>query len=397
MHNVTRRTPAVRSIGLCLLLVLAAAWAGTAAQPEYVVIIVIDGFRNDYMELYDTPNLHELAKEGVRFEAATGVFPSNSTVNQTSLVTGAYPETTGIPNNSRYDRNADRIIEPLRDNRAVTVARAFRDAGLRTASVSHYMLERDVDLYSRNLGEGLLWLRGNSPPNLFVYLNLAVDEAGHGGGPFSARTAEAVAQADAEVGIILDTLRARGIYDKTVIVVVSDHGMSPADGQPIRPTLEYQMWAHGFTVAKDNAAIRADTDIVQIQHGSAFLYLRDGRFDTQREEELLAALRQIVGAVVYDREALRELHTDPDLVGDIVVAPAAGYTLYPGRANSGIHGRPAESQIALILSGPGIRKGVTLGEAEIVDVVPTLLALFDLPLPATVDGRVLTEALEPSS
>lgn len=395
MFTIPRASFVASAVGLVFILLFAVNQAVVAGSPEYAVIIVLDGFRNDYIERYDTPNLRLLAAEGVRYEGAVGVFPANSTVNQTSLVTGAYPKTTGIPNNSRYDRTLDQIVSPLRDNHAVTIAEAFRDAGLRTASVSHYMLEGHVDSYSRSLGEGLMWLRSSSLPNLFVYLNLEVDSAGHGSGPFGTRTAQAVAQADAEVGLIVDLLKERGIYDRTVIVVVSDHGMSPAGGKLIYPNLEYQLWANGFTVAKENREILERTDIVHIQHGSAFLYLRDGRFDAEREQELIRALRQIEGAQVFDREALVSLHTNPDLVGDIVVVPEEGYRLYPGSASSGIHGRPTEGQITLILSGAGIRKGVVLQDAVIVDVVPTLLALFDLPIPSTVDGRILTEALTP--
>lgn len=46
----------------------------------------------------------------------------------------------------------------------------------------------------------------------------------------------------------------------------------------------------------------------------------------------------------------------------------------------------------LLLHGPGITAGTTPADAEIVDVVPTLLAALDLPLPKGVDGRPLAEA-----
>ncbi len=46
----------------------------------------------------------------------------------------------------------------------------------------------------------------------------------------------------------------------------------------------------------------------------------------------------------------------------------------------------------LLLAGPRVRSGVTLPDARIEDVVPTLLALFGLPVPDDVDGQVLVEA-----
>ncbi len=48
----------------------------------------------------------------------------------------------------------------------------------------------------------------------------------------------------------------------------------------------------------------------------------------------------------------------------------------------------------LVLAGPHIREGTTLEAAQIVDVVPTLLAWLGLPLPAHLDGQVCTAAWE---
>jgi hypothetical protein len=50
---------------------------------------------------------------------------------------------------------------------------------------------------------------------------------------------------------------------------------------------------------------------------------------------------------------------------------------------------------ALVLYGQGIRRGVTLERAELVDITPTILALLDCPVAADMDGTVLREALAP--
>jgi predicted AlkP superfamily phosphohydrolase/phosphomutase len=48
----------------------------------------------------------------------------------------------------------------------------------------------------------------------------------------------------------------------------------------------------------------------------------------------------------------------------------------------------------LVLAGKELGSGEDLGEASIIDVVPTLLALMELPIPGEVDGRVVLKALE---
>jgi len=49
----------------------------------------------------------------------------------------------------------------------------------------------------------------------------------------------------------------------------------------------------------------------------------------------------------------------------------------------------------LILWGPDVRRGVRVADASILDVAPTILALYGLPVGDDMDGRVLDEALEP--
>ncbi len=50
----------------------------------------------------------------------------------------------------------------------------------------------------------------------------------------------------------------------------------------------------------------------------------------------------------------------------------------------------------LVMAGPGVRRGVRLEEASVYDVAPTVLALFNQPVPRTWPGHVLGQALTPS-
>lgn len=49
----------------------------------------------------------------------------------------------------------------------------------------------------------------------------------------------------------------------------------------------------------------------------------------------------------------------------------------------------------LVASGPHFQKGVELDEVSVLDVTPTLLYLFGLPSARDMDGRIVTEALDP--
>jgi predicted AlkP superfamily phosphohydrolase/phosphomutase len=60
----------------------------------------------------------------------------------------------------------------------------------------------------------------------------------------------------------------------------------------------------------------------------------------------------------------------------------------------GMSGHHRPNGIAL-LAGPGIKPGTQLEEANIVDLVPTILYSMGMAIPSDMDGRVLTEAFEP--
>lgn len=49
----------------------------------------------------------------------------------------------------------------------------------------------------------------------------------------------------------------------------------------------------------------------------------------------------------------------------------------------------------LIAYGPRIKKGVVMQDKNITDVAPTILHIMNLPIPANMDGKVMTEIFEP--
>ncbi|HEX7078902.1 MAG TPA: hypothetical protein VF363_10810, partial [Candidatus Eisenbacteria bacterium] len=50
----------------------------------------------------------------------------------------------------------------------------------------------------------------------------------------------------------------------------------------------------------------------------------------------------------------------------------------------------------IFMQGPGIRPGANISGATVLDMTPTILALYGLPTAADMDGRPIADALEPS-
>jgi len=67
--------------------------------------------------------------------------------------------------------------------------------------------------------------------------------------------------------------------------------------------------------------------------------------------------------------------------------------LFPGRPTTSAHHRP-EGIVALW--GRGVRRGEAFEGARLVDILPTLLALTDVPIARDLEGKVLGGALDPA-
>jgi predicted AlkP superfamily pyrophosphatase or phosphodiesterase len=84
-----------------------------------VILVSIDGFRNDYLDRGITPNLSGLAKQGTLAKKFEPVFPTITFPNHFALITGRYPDHNGIVNNTMYDPDRTNQVFRLSDRHAI--------------------------------------------------------------------------------------------------------------------------------------------------------------------------------------------------------------------------------------------------------------------------------------
>lgn len=79
-----------------------------------LLLISIDGFRHDYLEIHDpqgaidisqsiVPNLRRFIQSGTRVKRMIPIYPSKTFPNHYSIVTGLYSESHGIISNNMFD------------------------------------------------------------------------------------------------------------------------------------------------------------------------------------------------------------------------------------------------------------------------------------------------------
>jgi arylsulfatase A-like enzyme/tetratricopeptide (TPR) repeat protein len=223
-----------------------------------VLLITIDTARADRFSCYgypepSSPNIDQLAAEGALF---TQTFCTNPITlpSHTSIMTGTYPIFHGVRDNSIY---------VVRDE-VTTLAEVLGDAGYDTGAVigafvldSRFNLDQGFATYEDRLAEGwskdemamraanafgfaerkanlvtvaaLKWLRQPRSKPFFLWLHyfdphqpVNPPEPHHS--RFSEPYVGEIGYTDEQLSSVLDELKRQGEYDRTMIVVTSDHG-----------------------------------------------------------------------------------------------------------------------------------------------------------------------------
>ncbi len=239
----------------CLLLALtlpifAQARPITDLQPT-VILVSLDGFRNDYLNLYRPANLNSLAAGGVRARWMIPSFPSKTFPNHYTIATGLYPQDHGIVENNIYDPLFNAVFT-LSDRREVENGRWWlgepiwvtaEKHGQKAASIFYPGTEAEIagtrpsfwKKYDKEVSNDarvdtiLSWLdlpRDQRPTFLALYFS-DPDDAGHEFGPIASETRKAVLKVDQEIGRLIMGLKAREIFRQINLIIVSDHGMAP--------------------------------------------------------------------------------------------------------------------------------------------------------------------------
>jgi choline-sulfatase len=255
------RFRAVTATAFAVLWILAAGCRRASPRETFpgapIILISVDTLRSDHLPVYgyagvETPALDALRKDSILYERAWSHVPL-TLPSHASIFTGHEPAAHGIHDNLGYHLKAE----------VPTLAELLKKEGYETGgAISCFVLKgesgisRGFDFYDDAVepaeGQAALgrvqragpeteahletWLGARAPGGkLFAFLHLYEPHTPYEPPePFKTRYAAQpydgeIAQADAIVGKFLAFLKARGLYDKALIVFLSDHGEGLGD------------------------------------------------------------------------------------------------------------------------------------------------------------------------
>lgn len=231
------------------------------------IFFLMDGFRPDVLrKLIDEgklPTLKKLFVDEGTFWNGTTVFPSTTGPAYLPMVTGCYPGTCNVPGirwvdrqyfldgnwnrqgtrsyvgyesfffNKDLNQDIKTIFEFFPNHLSIHnlankgVSKTAEPKKLVStlmifvAKLSHKW--KMVDDFCSHLARKILSKKDID----FSFITfLGVDEAAHLSSPFSDQTIESYVQVDLSVAKIIQTLKDRGVYEKTLIMASADHGLS---------------------------------------------------------------------------------------------------------------------------------------------------------------------------
>lgn len=366
----------------------------------YTVIVSMDAFRWDYTELFDTPGLDEIAKDGITCVMEPS-YPASTFPNHYTIATGLVPDHHGIINGSFYNPDANMAFSMgdslTRYNPEYYLGEPIwvtaEKAGIKTACI--YWVGSDVAIknilptycypwydvprlsFEKRADEAvrLLSLPKNDRPRLVMLYFDEPDATSHRFGPLGDKTREIVAELDSIVVNMYRNLRALPYGDKINIIVTSDHGMTEISNERFIAWDQYlkPSWY-------DNILGTNPTNI----------YAKDNYIDS-----IVNVLSGVEHISVWKHGEVPEnlKYGTSNRCGDIIVAPETGWQFAKSPSNSiGAHGYPPEEkdmQVIFIANGPDFKRGKLEKNFKFsnVDIYPMMAKILGIT-PRKTDGKL---------
>ncbi len=374
----------------------------SASDDPYVVMLSMDGFRWDYADRVETPNLDYIAQNGVKAAYVKPVFPSKTFPNHYSMATGLYPSNHGIVDNNfpcpdlglsfrlgdrEMVENADFYAgEPIwvtAEKQNITAASFFWVGSEAPVQGVHPTFWKRYDnrvSFQDRMDTVLYWLQlpVEKRPRLITFYFQEPDSQGHKTGPNSEEINEMVMHLDSLLGSFILKLKELPHYHQINFIVTSDHGMTEVSPERYVDITDY-----------------VSRDWFDLTHGgNPMIHVspKEGMLDS-----VYNILKKVENISVWKKNEIPERlnYGNNPRIGDLVLLADSTWSIGWGKPRGtyytgGAHGwdnAKKDMHTIFYAMGPAFRKSYQHTPFEVVDLYPLIAHILKVN-PAPIDGKL---------
>lgn len=335
----------MKCLHICTLAILLLASRATFAQakksaePQRTIIIMMDGFGDDYYHDSNMPTLNAMAKQGL-YKVVKGLMPSVTNLNNAAIITGQYPDVNGITGNSfvnpasgqeEYTEDPNLLLAPTIFERAkkqgvhsILFTVKTKTAQLLSTGTDEVVCHdkpgdawiklfgNPPDVYSREVNywmmDAALYALKNKKEYGLVYIH-TTDYPMHTWAPESAESKEHLHHIDEYLKKLHEAA------PDAAILITADHNVHH---KTVAWDIEKACQARGTAV---KMSLNPEKDKYVKHHlglgGTEYVYLNSPG-DLEQVRKTILSLKG-VEEVITRQEAAKRYHLKADRIGDLIV------------------------------------------------------------------------------
>ncbi|KAF4084162.1 hypothetical protein AMELA_G00125910 [Ameiurus melas] len=352
-----------------------------------LLLVSFDGFRADYLEKYQFPNLQKFFSDGVLIHHLSNVFTTKTFPNHYSFATGLYAESHGILASRMYDSEAKEFFtvhnssNPLWWNEATPIWVSVQNWNYKSAAAmwpgtdveiqnrtpTHFLKYDSKVRFNERLENITKWLTEDNLVKFAALYWEEPDNTGHKYGPENTTMmAKVLKEVDDHVGFLMDHLNQTGLWGKINVIITSDHGMVQCSEDRL--------------IKLDDCVDPKSYILVDTTPVAAIIPLNDSADLYKNLSNCNMHMKAYMKAAIPDRLHYR----NNKRIQPIILIADEGWTIVqqgnlPRLGDHGYDNSLLSMHPFLAAQGPAFRKGYRMNTINSVDLYPLMCNLLGIP------------------
>ncbi|KAL0985313.1 hypothetical protein UPYG_G00155360 [Umbra pygmaea] len=400
-------------LGVTLLLIVECKPL-TNGKHNKLLVISFDGFRWDYDQDVDTPNMDKLVKDGVKAKYITPPAITMTSPSHFTTITGRWIEDHGVVHNMMFNstthkKSSHRVTMKTSewwDNGALPLWITAQNQGLKTGSfyfpggganysgqsVNRVLVEEpgqpneNETQWRENIDTVLSWFTEDDMDFVTLYYG-EPDRVGHAKGPDTPDRKNIIKQIDRTIGYLRESIQRVGLSQRLNVIITSDHGMTTIKKKPLVDEIVLSKYVNLFNLVYFELLDYGGFGMITPRKG--------------KEQEVYESLMKAPNLTVYKKENLPEnFHLSKnDRIQPIIVIADLGFNLnsrlivYVNKGDHGFNMDEMDMKTIFRAFGPDFKNNYLSEAFDSIHIYPLMCKLLRIT-PAPHNGSLsITEGM----